>query len=309
MGGNVFEGAVRITSVEMEELRNELSYFLRVNNIPHYFIKSVSEKKDHGDIDVLVDCDFGQLTAKLSFNYPTSRSGDCLSHLYRGKYQVDFIKSKIHEFKIAALFYDFNDFGNIIGRILKWNGYKLTPHGLYYTYRDDNFKTDILLSLDITSVFEILQLDINPYMYCFDTFEQMFEFVASCPSFGTEPYQFENLTANNRIRDRKRKTYLKFLDWCNSHPELPKEPNICLVKPADKFPELVNAIKILDIEQTRKKEFKKSFNGNIIAELTGLAGKELGQFMKQLTDNYTEDQLKSDLSDIVKNEMAKLNIV
>ena len=131
MGGNVFKNhnTKRISEDVLLELQKELSNLCNSNNVAHYFVKSVKEKKDHGDIDILYH---GDLSFLSSLNYPIHKNGDVTSILYLNCYQVDFIKTKLDELKIASFFYDYNDFGNLCGRLLKKNGYKLKPSGLFY---------------------------------------------------------------------------------------------------------------------------------------------------------------------------------
>ena len=296
MGGNVFKNhnTKRISEDVLLELQKELSNLCNSNSVVHYFVKSVKEKKDHGDIDILYH---GDLSFLSSLNYPIHKNGDVTSILYLNCYQVDFIKTNLDELKIASFFYDYNDFGNLCGRLLKKNGYKLKPSGLFYSYEGLYKKHDILLSKSIIDVLDILQLDINTYFNGFNTFNDMFTYISKVPTFSAYPYQLENVSNSDRARDKKRKTYMLFLDWINDPKnKIPSCSAGNLIYPIYKFDHLENIINDISLHDDKEKHFRDNFNGNIVSTLTGLVNKNLGDFMKHMTQKYDKEILRSYIS-------------
>lgn len=99
-----------------------------------------------------------------------------------------------------------------------------------------------------------------------------------------------------RVRDRKRKTYQEFLRWVNDPvngiPESEDIPKAQLRKEwlerafetFQGFKERYDAT-IREMNLTR--EANRKFNGNLVRELTGLEGKELGVFIY----NFERDEI------------------
>lgn len=302
MGGNVFSNdynVERIDSKTFDVIKEELSNIFDQGGIKYCFVKSVSEKSDHGDMDIIVNGNTSFIA--VNFKFPSKTNGNVTSILYKEKYQIDFIQTKLDDFKMSSLFYDYNDFGNLIGRLIKKAGYKLTPSGLFYTYRGIFKNKDILLSKNPVDVLNILQLDVCRYFNGFETFEDMFTYISKCPTFSAYPYRLENLSNSDRARDKKRKTYMLFLSWLDKSG-VDEITYGKLISPINKFPELTSILYSLESKDEDEVLYRKVFNGNTISELTGLKEKKLGEFMKHLKIKYTRDELKTDFNDIVLKE-------
>lgn len=302
MGGNVFSTEYKVERIDQDtfnQIKTEMADILDKGGIKYYFVKSVSEKTDHGDIDILVDGNTSFIAVNLKI--PTSTNGDVTSILYKEKYQVDLIHTKQSDFKMSALFYDYNDFGNLIGRLIKKAGYKLTPKGLFYVYKGHYKNTEILLSKDPKDILDILQLDCCEYFKGFEKFTDMFTYISRCPTFSAHPYRLENLSNSDRARDKKRKTYMMFLSWLDT-AGIDEITYGKLISPFLKFPSLQSITASLELKDREEVEYRKIFNGNAVAELTGLKHKELGDFMKHLSLNYSKDALSERFKTIVEQE-------
>lgn len=302
MGGNVFTSTHNVERIDQNTfnlIKFELSGIFDQAGIKYSFVKSVSEKTDHGDIDILVHGNTSFIHVNL--NIPWSTNGDVTSILYKEKYQIDLIKTDHQDFKISSLFYDYNDFGNLVGRLIKKAGYKLTPKGLFYVHEGIFKNTEILLSKDPSDVLNILQLNVCEYYNGFNTFEDMFNYISKCPTFSAYPYRLENLSNSDRARDKKRKTYMLFLSWLDKSG-VNEVTHGKLISPFNKFPLLESITTSLALEDNAEVEYRKIFNGNIVSELTGLKEKKLGTFMNHIRRNYTKDEIKNDLSAIVMKE-------
>jgi hypothetical protein len=97
------------------------------------------------------------------------------------------------------------------------------------------------------------------------------------------------------VRDRKRKTYTEFLQWCEARPNLP-----AFAFPEDKkewLPQLREAFPAFGVEYDKALEdlrvqraVKAKFNGEYVSQLTGLQSKELGMLMKHVKESFDTPQ-------------------
>lgn len=228
MGGNIFKNKVnigRISTKDLEEnYKPKLKSLLDKLFSKYSFLPYIKEKKDHGDIDVLVDvCSFlkpasnSELTVKECIVQQLSKegisdfnlNGNTLSFLFNDQ-QVDLMLSSEHSFNWELTYYSYNDLGGLIGTLLHNVGLSYGYLGLYYKQYNEN-KSDLLkthyLSLCVEDVFKILQLDINVVKNGFETYKEMFDYLYSSPLFDSSLFCFENMTNKKRSRPLKRNTY------------------------------------------------------------------------------------------------------
>lgn len=324
MGGNALKNcetrrlqkAEYLVLVErvINDLKNELSepnWDRRVKNIPYY-----TSKEDFGDADILIDscmlpADWVDRMVKKWDSKETYSNGDCVSFEVDG-FQVDVIKSPSQEYEFAYNYFSYNDLGNLIGRMAKKLGLKYGHDGLWYVFRDgDQVVENILISYDPKRVYEILGLE---YRKDFDTLEDIFEFVSSSWYFNPDIYLFENLNHISRIRDRKRKTYNAFLQWC--------EQNKSQFDTTFKFNEDKNAYLPYLFEFFKQEGFRDKwmaakckmllqrdnrdkYSGEDVIKITGLTGKELGAFMTLLRTLWHKDFVTVNSKEAIMMKVAK----
>lgn len=306
MGGGVFAKTHEVQRLNNEELERVSSFItskLEAAGIKSYAIKSIKEKSDHGDIDILVSTHDGILKL-FDESLPNSLNADALSILFDMKYQVDFIKVRsIDCWELSRLFYDFNDCGNLIGRLLNRNSFSFKPHGLYAVYRTPVRKYDIFLNNSIEDVLLLSGLDIERYNQGFDTYKDLFKFIASSRYFGKSIYRYENMTNAQRFRDKKRKTYTAFVEWMEQQ-DLPEQQKEFDYRPED-YSNFNSEKEIIDAEEHYDNIYRNAFNGHIVTEITGLTGEQLGSFMKFVKNKYTKDQLIERSREIIMDEHGK----
>ena len=101
------------------------------------------------------------------------------------------------------------------------------------------------------------------------------------------------------MRDSKRQTYMKFLDWCEENQSLMTHYQFTEDHKVNTIVELRNQDEILDMRMTIldlhniiHETVSKRFNGNIVSDITKLEGKELGMFMAFMKSTLSDPSNK-----------------
>jgi DNA integrity scanning protein DisA with diadenylate cyclase activity len=175
-------------------------------------------------------------------------------------------------------------------------GFKFGHNGFYYVLREPGNNShvlqEILISTSFKEALEFLEFDYSTYLKGFQTLEDIFQFVIANPHFNKEIYLLENRNAVSRVRDSKRKTYnlfLKYIEHLDAPPStfdkhVLREKYLQLA--LDKFPmfkvKYAQTLEKLKIKQ----EVKEKFNGTLVQTITGLTGKELGNFIMTFKSSF-----------------------
>lgn len=313
MGGRAFfhktgHEAIRMDRSEYLRTMVLVRQLLSSSSLTFSDIPSYGQKESFGDIDVLVSKEgmidrshFDNLVFNASFvdkKFGIERNSNITSVLTIEGYQIDFILTKPKFYESSLAYYSFNDLGNFLGRIANSVGLKYGHDGLSIHAREgDTDYGDIHLSEDVDKIFEFFGWD-SIYDQSFPTMESIFEFVSKQNHFIADRYKFENLDHTNRTRNRKRKSYVQFVEWLTENNKFGDEPT-------DEFRRAKRTLMqqtALDYFGKRgewedlwrniemNKVIKEKFNGTIVMNLTNLEGKDLGLFMAdfkhRLGDNY-----------------------
>ena len=334
MGGNALSSAsVRLTAKNYERMASECVAKLRALYPTGRIeaIESYRAKAEHGDLDLLISADdYEPYRAAAALgavevvrNGPVTSVGIIVRpevpHRAGNMFQVDFIKTSVEEFDYASQYYSWNDLGNLVGRIAH-AGFTVHRHdGLYFFMRDgDNKFCEILLTRDYGAALGYLGYDKDKFNAGFNTLVDIFQYVASSMFFNAEIFLLENRNAVSRVRDRKRPTYTQFLKWCEDTPNLtafayPKDKNGWLPRLAEHFPHFQAEYDQALADLAELRAVKAKFHGQMVSQLTGLQGKELGGLMKDFKESFASTEelrafvLASDTRDIearVKQVMA-----
>lgn len=309
MGGNALKNyeTRRYSKDEYFALCSEVKAKIKtVFGISPTIILAYKNKESFGDLDILFPSEKLPNNwidlLKQEFNLTENmwiKNGNVFSFGHNN-FQIDLICTPEKEMLTSFHYYSYNDFGNLIGRMMHKLGIKLGNKGLSLVIRskdrNDHILGEIQLSDDFYEALDILGLDKTVYQSGFDDLEDIFNYVASSKYFAPEIYLLDNRNATSRVRDKKRVTYSKFLNWC------------CINKPKANFnferkseiggysirepyySEIVLSrwqwveakVNMLIKEFEFNQEFSKVYNGNIVSDLTGLTGKELGGFMANM---------------------------
>lgn len=302
MGGNVFihsHKVLRLNKKDYEryciEIISLFNLFSLKENIDYKIVKAIREKETFGDMDIVIKNSIPLTLLKeklIEYGYPVSKNGNVVSFLYCS-FQIDLIFVNDDIFDYAWNYFNWNDVGNIIGRLSKQYGLKHGWQGLYYVQRNgDHIIKEHLLSTNYLDVLNCMHLNTDTFLNGFDTFEKMFSWVTSSTRFMPEIFKFENLNHTNRVRDKKRKTYNMFLKYLETIDQTQFEENFKLTSEEKTecvcrwFPFVRSEIEKYDKINKEIALTKNKFNGLIIHNLLDIKGKVLGNFITQFKSIY-----------------------
>lgn len=312
MGGKLFPNKTkRLSKPEFDLISSEVGSFLINLGFKNFEItKSVGEKLDFGDIDILIDQNYnlGPQNIKSHFKTDLIESlSNGISFVYK-ETQVDLIKINWKHKDIESLFYDWNDLGNMIGRLCKYFRCKLRPTGLSFVLYDSEDRSkkigDYFLTDSPERVFELLGLNWERYKKGFQTFNEMFRFVEECKYFNKSFFiDREYNTGAALKRDQERKVYLKFVEYLEG-TEVSGVRRKTIEECVDildwEFKEVGLKRKIegsLEEERIRRL-IRDKWNGRIVMKVTGLEGIKLGKFMKWVGDKIGDKSQFLDMEDV-----------
>lgn len=307
MGGRAFLDigyeSLRMTQEKYEELQQKVENLLG-DNLTYFVVQNVQEKDSHGDMDILyvTQPNSNPFEEFQTDRHLYKRNKGLVHVLYDKKYQIDFIPCSEETFEFSTHYFSNNDLGNILGRLLRVHGLSLHHDGIYHIFREggSHSKIPTRVSTDWNDVLEILELDKAAYSRSFPTFQGMFEWVYASPYWDYKRFKYENLNSVNRKRDQKRKTYNAWLGFCKNSPT--KEVLTPPLLPEERFPALVDRLASLREVVRVQQALRSKFNGNVVASLTGLSGKELGVFMSRFVREYP----KSELAEMEADQIQQL---
>lgn len=317
MGGNVFPGMNRrYTKAEYLALEVELKpifdTIFKVCNVAPTF----SDKADFGDMDVVGVPKFTFNTEVLAavFNInavpygnnlrgmfiPVKNNGGTWSLIYK-EFQIDLITCPEFEYEFTKNYIGVGDRGNFVGKIAHMLGLKFGHDGMWLVVRtEDNHQLgEVCLTRDpkVAEAFlDVKPLD-NP-----QSLEDIFDNVAASSYFNPEVFKLENNNAVARIRDRKRPSYNKFLEYCDKLPEkqwFPRVKDKSVFLPAIfmAFPHALEEYDVLWKQKELNDKFKQLLNGDLVSEWLGLTGPELGKMMvilkQHLRPDYVVNHMKT----------------
>jgi hypothetical protein len=275
-------------------------------------IPAYAGKESFGDMDVLLESD--NMTVKvrdvLQQTFAPNeivKNGNCYSFDYK-QLQIDLILTPIEIFHTSLVYFSYNDLGNLMGRIYHQMGLKYGHEGLTYAvYDDEGVETDtrclgvINVSRKFDPIFAIAGYSFERWLQGFENLEQIFEYAIDTPYFNYGIFDLENRNHRSRIRDRKRPTYTKFLEWAKDKPAKYDwgdmsdfaDRKAFLPRINEFFPDFRVKYDAV-MEAAREKKFMRElFNGKRVSVLSGFTEQELGRFMSHLkTVSHIEEIAK-----------------
>ena len=316
MGGSALSFETkRLKATEFVNLRDEINNTLKSSGFESYPLKSFHCKESFGDLDILVKTD-NNFHNKLK---QYSNKGDIKDYIYKKfepleihhnsdvysfdykDFQIDLKLIKSSNWETSKYYLDYNDLGNLMGRIAVKLNLKYGHYGLKFVYYpDSNEKYEIILSKEPKKFFEVLGFDYNRYMKGFDYLTDIFDFVIDSKYFNPHYYYFRNLDMKHKKRDSKRKNYMEFLNHIDKNVDAEKyeykkfDLNDTLNFIDENFPEkdIWTFKKNCDAKAEKKKVIKEKFNGHLIMEKypeLKNRGRELGalisNFRKYIQEN------------------------
>ncbi|WP_408601607.1 hypothetical protein [Pseudomonas sp. PLMAX] len=314
MGGNALApyGAKRVSKEVAGSMLQGLQSNLALLSAAHGItarcepIRAYRDKPDFGDLDVLVENTLfkvlpsEKIVAALQGFYdaeiPWIKNGPVLSiglPLEEGGcLQADLISTPAVSFDFSAGYFAWNDLGNLVGRVAHKLGVKLGHDGLWLPMRDGtNLFDEILITHDFEEAIGFLGFDSEAWARGFDSLDQIYAFVVEGSRFNADIYKLENRNHTARVRDRKRPVYMGFLQWVEQKSNLNAfewnaDKSVYLKDIFAAFPETEKLHKASLERLAKTQAMKGRFNGQIVSDLTGLSGKDLGHFMGRFKTDH-----------------------
>lgn len=293
-------------------------------------IRAYGSKDSFGDMDLLFEStgsvDWKTVLELMFKPKQVVKNGSVWSFEYKD-FQIDLILTPSEEFDTSLFYFSYNDLNNLTGRVYHKMGFKFGHRGLSFVLKDGDYQfSEIVICNNPRKIYEFASYDFTRYQHGFNDLVEIFEFVASSPYFHKDIYLLHNRNHTSRVRDKKRKTYNAFLDWCEKHHDFRheyqwesmeerggrKEVEVFMQRAFEMFPDFKVEYDATMVKFDRHRRFKEVFNGDIVRDLTGLEGKELGYFMRDLRDminNTWNDQDEFQDWAIANPEFVKKSIV
>lgn len=341
MGGLLF-GTSRLPLAEFNKYRTSVEGILKFYDIEYKIPLYYRDKKDFGDLDILIKKTVPtEHLLKIFSGCEYFNNGDSVISFNWKNFQIDFIKIDPEDFEIAFHYFSYNDLGNLIGQLAKFNHLKFGFDGLIYVhYENRQKKGTITISKDIDKILEFLDLDPKQYHKGFDTIEEVFDYVVKSKYFNPyvsdlEPYAYNDagvalyrINKMNRERNTKRKTYQSWLEYVKKFKtgeqnyKFKEDSNVAEVYDRiDKFfPEVNFKEKLNTLKKSEEDRLaiKNKFNGNIIKNLCPDLKKEDFQFFidsfkaskknfNEYTINTSQDEINKDIINFYKSFKQKYN--
>ena len=304
MGGNALKHVTtrRYHADEYQQICQDVTEKLR-QAFPHQrmaVIPSYQDKQDFGDMDLLFEStesvDWKSVLTQLFHSKEIVHNGTIWSFEFRA-FQIDLILAPPQEFEPSLIYFSYNDLGNLMGRVAHKMGFKYGHQGLLLPLKyKDHLWAEPIVSREPSRIFQFLGYDFARYQQWFTSLESIFDFVVNTPYFHKDIYLYHNRNSTSRIRDKKRPTYTKFLQWLEQQTALPysytwsrkseqggREYQEEFVQRAyQNFPEFIAQHQQIQQDLQQHIQFKALFNGEKVREITQLQDQELGRFMQHL---------------------------
>jgi hypothetical protein len=304
MGGNALKNTPTRRYDRDEYYLLEAEVTLRLFSVFHgrmiYAIPAYAGKESFGDMDILLESD--NLHVKVRDVIDTLfapneivRNGNCYSFDYK-QLQIDLILTPREVYNTSLVYFSYNDLGNLMGRIYHQMGLKYGHEGLTYAVYDetDTNETRHLEVIDVSrdhhKIFAIAGYDFQRWQKGFNNLEEIFEFAVDTPYFNYGIFALENRNHRSRIRDKKRTTYIKFLEWAKDKPARYDwgdmsdyaDRKAFIPRINQFFPDFQAKYDAVMERAREKKFFRELFNGKRVSEVSGFKEQELGRFMSHL---------------------------
>lgn len=271
-------------------------------------IPSCRNKTSHGDVDIvlsnevldtmsikkLVDA-MGEQMGGVSLDYKLNDYVLSIAapHPNGGLHQLDLLFIKPEAVDFAISFLSWNDVSTMLLRVVAQMNLSIGPNGLSYIAREERAEPKrFVLTRDFRKAMEFLKLDYDRWLLGFDSLEDVYAFIAACPTCTFSTFDPEIMQASVRKRFVKRPGYLGFVEWLEKNPIKHKSFSWKEYLDGQKamlweaFPEFkVEYMQHLD-ELERQRQIASAFNGRLVIEITNLKGKELGEFIVAFKDSF-----------------------
>jgi len=263
----------------------------------HQAIPHIRNKISFGDLDYLVE-NFGDINyyyfLKDNFNSSFIHHNAGVYSIEDSGFQIDIILTEPSYYDFSLMYLSNNDISNLVGRCFHKMGMSLGHRGLSYRVREslfsgiekqkDNQIDEIILTYNPYEAWGMLEYDLKKFKEGFNTLEDAFKWVIDNKYFNSEIFAFPNLNHTNRVRNKKRENYCKFLKYLEgkTFKDYPYEEDKTKYLPfiSEHFPNFPIELEKSKLKYFHNKELQSKFNGNLVMEWLNLTvGEELGMII------------------------------
>jgi len=217
------------------------------------------------------------------------------------RFQVDLVTKRPEHWKMSKAYFDQSGLFNLCGKLARWRRYKLGFQGLRMpVYKDPEGERSVkygeyVLTRNPKKAFEFLGFDYEHFEEGFTYMTDIFEYICGSEYFCKEAFESENLTADQRHRDRKRpvwnkfKTFLKNVDTKKKKRPTQEE---AIQKAKKAFPESELHDRLQRDKETirLREEARETWTGEVPMNEFGIEGKKLGEMIKSFQNTFLSDR-------------------
>lgn len=222
MGGNALKNTAtrRYQRDEFLELQNEVVQILLKEYETVRPLRFYAQKPDFGDLDIVIPSwprwpGFHREHLVKLFNPNEVFCNDNVISIDYKEFQIDVKFVDPMDFPTVCLYHDFNDLGNLMGKLVHCMGITYGHLGLHYSvfYHRTHLLGKVELTRDPAKIFSFFGLNKHVYDHGFQHLEEIFHYVTTSRFFCKEAYEDQYHNHTDRTRNRKRKVYADFLEW------------------------------------------------------------------------------------------------
>lgn len=309
MGGHALKNTTtrRYAKEEYEAIKQHVIQTLSANPLfsgrRMQAIEAYRAKDSFGDLDLLIESDGLPHTVWFAIQEMFApqdfvRNGTVTSFDVK-EFQVDLLLTPSAIYDMSAAYFAYNDLGNLLGRVAYKMGLRYGHQGLgFHVYSEQASNTlldSVILTDDPMEAMAFLGYDVERWKKGFTTIEDIFEFTTSSPHFHADFYDLDKRTYKARVRDAKRPTYTKFLEWLSLHDYSMasaaddfQEKHLARAKKA--FPGFADDVKAVYKIESDAADSKKKLNAHLLAEWLGRPLEQIGPWFKQFKALWPAEQ-------------------
>lgn len=301
------DAASRVSTEEMNLVFSEINRIFREIQSPKFpnfeLSKSLPEKNDHGDIDIILENIENEDNYKFILNtlgdkiIKFVKNGNILHCLYRSAaiskdVHVDFITASKDNFSSTLMYHAYGDFSGILGVVARKLKYNYASNGFYKIYTDKkNANHYIKISDSLCDGLVILGYGHVSHSKYHDIKSNLniIEFISDSALFSSEFFKDTDLNHGDRKRMRAGRKSARFIrdGLINLNKIRIQEDDDYYFK--KEFPELYSNYlqKVKEIEEYVP--YKAKYGGSWIMEKFKLSpGPIIGKIQKSWSDQYGE---------------------
>lgn len=281
MGGNAFSKTERMSAEKYVKKENEILNLLVSNGVSCITIPYIKNKKDFGDIDLIVDASYPydevlRIANPDEIKENISRNGESVQTSIKknsDNHQIDLIFMKKGEMDFARNWLAWGGLGDFFEQIYKKLGFKLSSRGLFYNMKGNDGSTH---PIQVTDSFEkamdLLGADMKRINQGFDTQEELFDFIMGNEYFSPVVFLLGDQKENKPKRkmaadfDEHIKSNMKHHSFYMNYRDMEQVKSIFFKKVIARNPGFKKRYEFFREQDEKEKFIKTKLNGSLVIE-------------------------------------------